>query len=264
MINMKHVIISCQPRTGATWLGKLFDSHPNVRFLWEPDKKDAHKNREWTTWPFSDSKELQKRIDTFQSHQSILPYFKKHSVTHVVYKLCSAMAEVEDMDEQVRAYQRRRFVEIVGLLDSKIIHLLRHPARAVVSAQRFNIWLHSKSSCKQWLDDYKREAKHLWSRYHKDSRYHLVLFEDLVRDTPNTIRTLMCQVGLNPEFADRDFWFKCHEVDAEEKDPHKHSVFMHKSTVMDRWRTLPSWALDMANEAVSSSFLSKFYKPLVR
>jgi len=75
---------------------------------------------------------------------------------------------------------------------------------------------------------------------------------------------LMCQVGLNPEFADRDFWFKCHEVDAEEKDPHKHSVFMRKSTVMDRWRTLPSWALDMANEAVSSSFLSKFYKPLVR
>jgi len=263
---MQHVLISSNPRSGGTWLGKLFDSNAHVRFLWEPDQKTFHHGKdEWTQWCFSDPCQLQVKVTAFRPHRRITPQFKKLVATHVVYKLSGPLAQTEHISARARTLQYQRFAQIVDTLDAQILHLVRHPARCVASAQRFGRWLHDYDTCQQWINDYSRESLCLWDQYQNNPRYKLILFEDLVQDTAELTASLMRWVGLDPENSDKVFWLHCHTPDVEEKDPDKHSVFMRKQSVIARWRNLQPWALDLANKCVvHSRFWSQFYKPLVR
>jgi hypothetical protein len=92
---MKKVAIHSVPRSGSTWLGSIFDSHPNVAYRYQPLFSYTHKG---VLTPNSSKKE----IDTF--FQDILyttddfvlqkaaieagkiPSFFKESPTHIVYK----------------------------------------------------------------------------------------------------------------------------------------------------------------------------------
>lgn len=264
---MKHVILSTDVRVGGTWLGKLFDSHSNVRLLWEPDQHTFHCNDNWFTWPVDNVYVYTQKVLNFREHLKLLPTFTKSLVTHAVHKLVGPMGHVEwvpPMSESSICRQRDAFCRIATVLDPHIIHLLRHPVRWAASVLRWSVWPVTVEAFRTWLRRYTVDAEALAQQYSSNPKYRVVLFEDLVDSTVSLTQELMHWVGLDPRHADTAFWSSCHEQTTADLNPHSHSVFMKKSTVMNRWQCLPDWLLNLANAVASDPFWSQFYKPLVR
>lgn len=261
---MRHVILSTDVRTGGTWLSKLFDSHPNTKVLWEPDQKTFHREDDWFTWPFGTPAYTQ-RVDSFKPHQELVPAFDKAYRTHVVYKLTGPMGHMEmvpDMLECMRAKQRMKFRSIVETLGADVIHLIRHPVCWLTSVMRWSPWPVNQDNCQRWLQRYATEAEHLSTWYQDNPRYTLVKFEDLVTNTREVFSKLLDFVGLSPNEACSKFVRECHQPEVESQNPHQHSVYMKPSTVLNRWKKLPRWALSLANNLVRSTWFSEHYKAL--
>lgn len=92
----KRVIIHSAPRSGSTWLGEIINSHPNVKYAFQPLFSYALKGALSPTSRLSDVNRffgaLAEIEDDFigqieQRQAGMLPQFDKHrQITHLAYK----------------------------------------------------------------------------------------------------------------------------------------------------------------------------------
>ncbi len=247
---MRHVFILATARTGGTWFGKVFDTGPHVKYLWEPDSHRRPMDERFRQWKHSDSEAMKNRIEWYEGHQTILPAFPKKTITTAVYKLYSVCADVafvveEWMDE---------FLEIREKLDAKVIHILRHPARWAASILRWGD-RPLKSSLELYGNDrafFDRCAGERW--------YKAIKHEDATM-YPTAIFPILfswCMITYTREF--KDFCARMHVEDYKPK-PDDHSTVMKKRTVLDRWRGLTPKQIALANDSVRE-YWTGIYEPL--
>lgn len=161
------ILLFGMPRSGTTWIGKLFDSHPDTLYRHEPDsvhrltlplfpeKKDAHRYRD----------ELERFIDMLPrmrspevvGKQPLFPKSYQSAAGLAAYRssvlFAKAMSRVRrhfpcpcrpTAEGHARARLVWKSIESSGRLgvcidalpDARAIHLLRHPCGYVASVRR--------------------------------------------------------------------------------------------------------------------------------
>ena len=92
---MQRVAVHSVPRSGSTWLGSIFDSHPNVIYKYQPlfsyrfkEMLNTQSSKEDIQHFFlTISKTFDPFTDQIEAKQKgIVPSFKKHEIKAVVYK----------------------------------------------------------------------------------------------------------------------------------------------------------------------------------
>lgn len=237
---MRHVFILATARTGGTWFGKVMDSGPHVKYLWEPDSHRRAIPERFRQWPLDDPEELRKVIEEYKGHQTILPTFPKKRVTTALYKLYSVCVDVAFVVDE----WMDQFLEIREKLDAKVIHLLRHPARWSASVLRWG-----DRPLETSLRLYSERNRSFFDRCTGTNWYKAVKHEDATM-YPKTVFSHLffwCMISYTREFY--DFLAEMHTRDHNPK-PDDHSTIMKKRTVLDRWRELDPEQLALANEVV--------------
>ena len=145
---MHKIAIQSVPRSGSTWLGSIFDSHPNVAYRFQPLFSYAFKN----SLGLNSSKE---EIDEFlfsilysqddfinqkkAKGNGLIPIFDKLDVTHIVYKEVRNHHILENILNQLQ--------------DIKIIGIIRNPLSVI------NSWLRAP---KEFRSDLGWKEKEEW------------------------------------------------------------------------------------------------------
>ena len=248
---MRHVFILSTARTGGTWFGKVLDTGPHVKYIWEPDSHRRPIPGRFRQWPFDRPEALRKMIESYRAHQTILPQFPKKRVTTAVYKLTTVCADMAFVVEE----WMDQFLEIREKLDAKVIHLLRHPARWAASVMRWgdrpletslriygerNRAFFDRCTGARWYKPIKHEDA---------TQYPKMMFPDIF---------FWCMISYTREF--HDFVARMHAED-HKPEPDDHSTIMQKRTVLDRWRELSPENLTLANDAVRK-YWDGIYEPL--
>ncbi len=245
---MKRIAIHSVPRSGSTWLGSIFDSHPNVLYRFQPLFSYALKD--YLT-PESTAKDIDNFFNELVNikddfieqkeakNKGIIPSFRKDKITTVVYKEVRYNHIIENMLEKDKKV--------------KVIGLVRNPL-AVLSS-----WYKAPREFRKDLKwDFNKEWQYanlknqnkpeeffgfekwkqvtnlfekLKSKYPK--RFYLVYYQDLLLQTKKTIKTLF-------DFAELDFTKQTETFLVSSKtnhDPNVYSVFKKKNTD-ENWQTI--------------------------
>lgn len=250
---MRHVFIIATARTGGTWFGKVLDTGPYVKYLWEPDSHRRSMEERFRQWNHADPEDVRDRIEWYEGHQTILPVFPKKTITTAVYKLYSVCGDVAG---EIEAWPDE-FLEIREKLDAKVIHLVRHPARWAASVIRWGDQPLDKS-----LEIYSRGNTDFWKECCGKRWYAVVKHEDAT-NYPGVIFPSMFRFAMiSYTRAFHDFCREMHRAD-ETPAAHRYSTIMKKRTVLDRWRGLEDSDLVLANEMVRK-YWNGIYEPLGR
>lgn len=161
------ILLFGMPRSGTTWLGKLFDSHPHVLYRHEPDTwSEMHMG------PDPASAETQRHVQQLQRFVRALPQinavrvagkrpiFPKAFMSYARYRLIQASTEIArvasrvnpqfpilfhasgDSDPERRVVWKsiQSLAQLGPMLDAleqaRGIHILRHPCGYVASVRR--------------------------------------------------------------------------------------------------------------------------------
>jgi hypothetical protein len=254
---MKHVFIVCSPRTGGTWLGKLFDTSPGVKYLWEPNHGIHHAGDEMYTWRLDEPQHVRAKVEAFTPHVDIPPRFSKHAVECAVYKTSGPLSE----GNQALALElARRFFEMRRVLDAKVIHLVRHPVRWAASVARWSS--RDNASMMESIREYTRMNIDFRNSHRNHEWYTMVRHENVIDDPVNKMQRLFDFVGVSRSIAFDEFIEEMHSYDGPD-DPHCHTVYARKSTPLDRWKTsYKNWFIvRYANEVTRESWKG-IYEPL--
>lgn len=139
-MNFKKIAIHSVPRSGSTWLGSIFDSHPKVAYRFQPLFSYTHKNQVKDNSSLNDINNFfldihQSKDDFVLQKKAIennkVPSFEKKKLTHIVYK-------------EVRYHNIIRNL-IVKDEEIKIIGLVRNPFSVI------NSWLRAPKEFKREL-----------------------------------------------------------------------------------------------------------------
>lgn len=209
---MKRIAIHSVPRSGSTWMGSIFDSHPNVVYKFQPlfsypfkgyltptsEKKDIDSFFEKiskTEDPFIDQKEAKKK--------GKIPSFEKKTTNTIVYK------EVRYHNILDNLLQKDKTIMVIGLI--------RNPLSTLFS------WINAPSEFRKekgWKIDEEwrfapkknRNKPEEFNGYQKwkevallfhilkekfPDQFHIVNYHDLLHNTEETIRNIFSLVGLN-------------------------------------------------------------------
>lgn len=247
---MQKLLIHSAPRSGSTWLGTIFDSHPKVSYKYQPLFSYAYKDY---IQPDS-SKEV---IDAFfqsiafstdafinqidDKNNGIIPIFEKDEfVTHVCYK-------------EVRYHH-----VLLNLLkqspDVKAVFLIRHPLAVLYSwykaPKEFRAekgwlfedeWLKAEKKNENRPEEFNgyikwKEANHIFLKLKAmfPERVRIVSYASLIENPQSTVKMLFDFVNLSYDGQTEEFLIKSttmHQQDA-------YSVFKEKRTDND-WKQLP-------------------------
>lgn len=250
---MRHVFILATARTGGTWFGKVMDTAPYVKYLWEPDSHRRPLGERFPQWEHGDPEKMLARIENFEPHQRILPEFPKKGMTTAVYKLYSVCGDVSFMLDD----WADEFLEIREKLDAKVIHLVRHPVRWLASVARW-----SDRPLRHCLELYNQGNRAFLERCAGQPWYKAVTHEDATRMSRVVFPTVLefCNIVYDRLF--HDFLGEMHTRD-ENPDPDNHSTIMTRHTVLMRWKDLDADDIKMANE-MTDRYWSGIYEPLGR
>ena len=178
-IDFEPIALIGLPRSGTTWIGKIFDSHPETLYLHEPDSAVLMKELPLIAEPFPDSEHhvLSSALTRTLSLRltrvvGILPQFKKSYRTSTVDwfhrrlvlggKLYSRFVGEVRIPDLINTGQPVRLVwksvESLGRLgliaramtNSRVIHILRHPGAWESSFSRGYREKHFRSSRTEW------------------------------------------------------------------------------------------------------------------
>lgn len=232
------------PRSGTTWLGQIFDSHPAVAYRFQPLFSYRFKGAVTE----QSSPEVVERFladllatdddfirQTSKRAKTVVPTFEKSSASHLVFK------EV-------------RYLHLIShflgtVPDSHAVGILRHPCATI------NSWLKTPREFRpewdvgaEWrgapsknlgrIEEYFGFERWKWVAEHFlhlaqafPDRFTLVRYEDLVELPTATVASLFARCGLASAKQTADF---LRSSQAEEFE-HPDSVF-RKPEVKDRWR----------------------------
>lgn len=213
---MKYIAIHSVPRSGSTWLGSIFDSHPEVIYKYQPLFSYAFKS---ALSPHSTTEAIERffqqisaREDDFLDQleakkRGIVPQFEKNTPRAIVYK-------------EVRYHQL-----LENLLSKqpelRLITLIRHPLatlhswwkapkefRADLGWQLTEEWKWAPKKNQGRPEEYNgyekwKEAAYLFEQLqsHWPTRCTIVTYADLLHDTEATVRRLFDCCGL--DFVDQ-------------------------------------------------------------
>lgn len=268
-MKMSIVALHGAPRSGTTWLGQLFNSHPEVAFRYQPFF--SHRFRERINTKSSAKKirvffdDLWRTQDDFvlQVGEAALSkeplQFKKGHPTHLVYK--------EVRFHHLLSTLLDRLPEVRG------IGIIRDP-RAVISSwskapREFDLawdleeewrWAESKNRglSENWYGFERwRELAEEFQRLEAErgSRFRIVAYRDLVEYTFEVIRDLLEFVGLQMSTQTKSFVLE--STSRDDGDPY--GVFRNKKELLGRWRRfLPPSISRRIEDEVAGSCLEKF------
>jgi hypothetical protein len=266
---MKRIAIHSVPRSGSTWLGSIFDSHPRVAYRYQPLFSYAFKGRLTPQSSKADIlsffQELKASDDNFITQQEdknkgIVPQFEKEAAEAIVYK------EV-------------RYHHILGNLlnkddELKVIGLVRNPLSTLHS------WLNAPKEFRpelgwkieeEWrfaqkknenkpeefngYEKWKEAAlvfEQLKSTY--PDRFYLLHYQQLLTDTERTVQQLFDFAGLDYCEQTQKFLRASREVDVADA----YGVF--KTKVTDRaWeKDLDTSIVDYITRDLENTPLSKY------
>lgn len=232
------------PRSGTTWLGQIFDSHPAVAYRFQPLFSYAFKGAVTRDTPPAGVKrflsDLAATQDDFvlqqtKREQGLVPAFTKTEPVHLFFK------EVRHLD------LAEHFLETMP--GSRAIGILRHPCATI------NSWLKTPREFlpewdwrKEWRlapsknhsrpEEYNGFERWLWTAQHfldlaasHPDRFVLVRYEELVDNPHKVLRNLFLDRGLYPGEQTEEFVRASQAREMEHPD----SIF-RKPEVKDRWR----------------------------
>lgn len=213
---MKYIAIHSVPRSGSTWLGSIFDSHPEVIYKYQPLFSYAFKS---ALSPHSTTDEIARffqqiatRDDDFLDQmeakkRGVVPQFKKTTPRAVVYK----EVRYHHLLENLLSKQP----------ELRLITLIRHPLatlyswwkapkefRADLGWQFTEEWKWAPKKNQGRPEEYNgyekwKEAAYLFEQLQSrwPERCMIVTYAELLHDTETTVRTLFGRCGL--DFADQ-------------------------------------------------------------
>lgn len=266
---MQYLAIHSVPRSGSTWLGTIFNSHPQVIFKLQPLFSYAFKGKITPNATKEDIinffNDIAHSDDDFINqmegvNKGIVPYFgTEENPTHICYKEVRYHHVLENMLQQAS--------------DVKVILLVRNPLSVLYS------WYQAPKEFKseqgwvfedEWLDApmknlNKPEEFNGYSKW-KEAAYlflnlkaaypkqvFLLRYEDLLENPEAITKTLFEFVGLSYHEQTSDFILKStttHHVDA-------YSVYKVK-TSDDSWKQLPKHIIDYIVKDLKNTSLERF------
>lgn len=246
---MQFIAIHSVPRSGSTWLGNIFNSHPQVSFKYQPLFSYAFKgylseksSRDEITKFFT---RIMKSDDGFinQSEafeRGLIPEFNKTEITHICYKEVRYHYILENMIEQIP--------------DCKVILLIRNPLSVIYS------WLNAPKEFRpdlgwiaeeEWLNAPKKNQNKP-EEYNGYMKWKEVanMFLDLKSKYANNVQIVEYSMLIkNPkllvrklfDFTNLDFNSNTEEfidLSTTRNEEDAYSVFKNKSED-DNWKLLP-------------------------
>jgi hypothetical protein len=249
---MKRIAIHSAPRSGSTWLGSIFDSHPNVAYRFQPLFSYGHKSQlnEESTKNDIDRffNDILQTTDDFvlqkeAIEKKIVPHFRKDSPTHLVYKEVRYHNIIENLLEKDN--------------EIKIIGLIRNPLAVI------NSWLRAPKEFKKelgWKESEEwryapkknlnkseefngfekwKEVSHLFLNLNKKfpERFKLINYDELIINTQKTAEELFkfCNLNLSPQTIQ----FISTSKTSDNKDAY--SVYKTKTSDTGWKKTLPEY-----------------------
>lgn len=253
---MQKIAIHSVPRSGSTWLGNIFNSHPNVCFRYQPLFSYAFKgflNKSSSKIEIDRFfKQIKNSEDAFINQQEgikkgIIPRFKKaKKTTHIVYKEVRyhhILTNLLKQDENI-----------------KVIGLVRNPFATISS------WLHAPKEFKselgwkveeEWRFAFKKNLSkpeefngfEKWKQVTQlfidletnfPDRFYLLHYDDLLKNTGEEVENLFSFCGMQKGQETLDFL----EESSNKNDSNAYSVFKEK-TSDDGWKNeLPNFIID--------------------
>jgi hypothetical protein len=264
---MKRIGIFGVPRSGTSWLGHIFNSHPDVALRFQPLFSYGHKG---ALTPHSTGAEIRAFFDeilhttdafaamTSESQRNYPTFHKAPAPTHVVFKETRYLHVIENM------LRRSDDVGIVGIV--------RHPLAVLASwrtapkefDERWDIraeWRAAGSKNQGRPEEFYgfekwKETTLAFLRFSEEfpDRFLLVRYDELNRHPVPVTERLLAFAGLPPSDQVRTFL-----VESKSRhDPDPYSVFRADATD-DRWReVLPLEIAQEIRAEVSGTALQPF------
>ena len=266
---MMNLAIHSAPRSGSTWLGNLFNSHPNVKFSYQPLFSYAFKNY---LNPNSSNEEIESFFESiFNSNddfinqkagieKGIIPEFRKNTtLSHNCYKEVRYHHILENILEKNSNF--------------KLILLIRNPLAVLESWRqaprefRKDLGWNFKQ---EWLSAPKKnedkpesfygyekwkESTIMFHKLHSEypQRVKLVRYLDLINDTVNTVEELFDFVDLDIDPQTSKF------IEDSKSANHSdaYSVYKTKSED-DGWKQLPNSIIDYVTNDLENTQLERY------
>lgn len=268
---MQKVAIHSAPRSGSTWLGNIFNSHPDVIFKYQPLFSHAFKGFLNTTSNLEDIdmffKKIQQTSDYFMDQKAgisggLVPDFNKNkNSTHIVYKEVRYHNILENM--------------VARSADVKYIFIIRNPLAVLFSwknaPKEFRVdkgwkfedeWRYAPSKNLNLPEEYNgyekwkssalifRKLEHIYP-----NRVKIITYSDLLHNTQKVVENLCLFVGLKYHKQMQDFI----DLSNKENNENAYSVFKIKKEDKD-WIGLPNFIIDYVHEDLKDSTLNTYLK----
>ena len=271
---MQRIAIHSVPRSGSTWVGSIFDSHPNVLYRYQPLFSYALKD-------FLNEKSSKEEIDLFFKKlfqikddfieqtefkkKGIVPYFKKDIPTTIVYKEVRYNNLLENLlkkDEKL-----------------KVIGIVRNPLSVLASWYKAprefrkdlgwtfeNEWKFALSKNQSKPEEFFgfekwKEVTELFEKlkFKYPDRFYLLEYKKLLTETEATIESMFNFCNLRILEQTTDFLIKSRKKNIN----NIYSVFKTK-TNDDAWKNiLPQKIINSVYEELQNTGLSKYLKGIV-
>lgn len=248
MRNFSVISIHGAPRSGTSWLGKIFDSHPAVAYRFQPLFSYRFKNAISET---SSSQEVENFLNDLYAETAdefILQLKQKSSGVHPNNLIKNTHASALVMKEVRYHYVIRALLKSVSGI--KIIGIVRHPCGVINSwlktPREFN---HQWAPLDEWRlapskNQYRNEEYYGFEKWRElaamflelsseyPDSFKLVRYEDLVREPMQTISELFVFCGLQMHIQTQEFLLASQTTEIDDPD----TVF-RKSDVAHRWKS---------------------------
>lgn len=252
---MKRIAIHSVPRSGSTWLGTIFDAHPNVIYKLQPLFSYAFKDM---LSPHSTQKEidtffdeLEKTKDDFLDQKEgkqkgIIPTFSKELPKAIVYK------EVRYHHVLKNLLEKDKNLKVVGLIRnplSVISSWLKapkefRPEKGWKIEEEWRFASKKNLNKPEEFNGYEKwkEVMAMFEGLQENypSRFYLLNYEGLLSNKVETVKNIFAFCGLNIHKQVIDFIQKSSSVDHIDA----YSVFKNKKKD-DSWKQdLPNYVIE--------------------
>lgn len=266
---MQKIAIHSVPRSGSTWLGNIFNSHPNVSFKYQPlfsyafkDYLSSESDLEKINRFF---KEIMKSDDDFINQKEgvekgIIPFFEKHErSTHACYKEVRYHHILENLLEKDKTI--------------KIVLLVRNPLAVLYSwykapkeFRKEKGWMFDE----EWLDAPKKNLNKpeefngytkwkeatslfLYLKTTYPNQVHVISYTNLINNTVNETEELFRFTNL--EMSEQTLTF----INSSTSKNHSDAYSVYKKKINDNnWEALPSYIISYINNDLKNTDLEQF------
>jgi len=269
--DFKIIWLNGMPRSGTSWLGQIFDSHPNTRYRLSPLFSYTFKNYVGENSKKEKWEEFFEKVYNITGDQFLEQLERKKIGQYPVFNKKS-------IKSKFLVLKHTRYHNLTESLlhnnpDVKVIHIVRNPCAAI------NSWINAPREFPETADPFKEwrngncrktSQEEFWGfeDWKKITEYYLKLqnylpenvfvlrYEDLVENTETWTENMFNYVGLSITEQTKKFLYDCHG----KHDSDDYAVFKDKS-VKDKWRTqLDHRIINEIFEDLKGTRLEKFIK----